>query len=116
MYNRNQGSPQDRNRSGKQKVRIKQLTYRQLLFRYQGALDAIGPLRLIDRELIVTYDNGTVEWIKSSQFFLFPTHRANDKLVSAARQYLEGCGPETADIVEQANHTHHALFRQLGRA
>jgi hypothetical protein len=89
---------------------------RQLLLSCQHALDAIDPLLLIDGELLVTRDNSAVERIKPSQFFLVLTHRANDELVSAARQYLEGCGPETADIVEQANHTHHAIFRQLGGA
>jgi hypothetical protein len=116
MYDGNQCPPQDQNRSGKQKFRIKQPPYRQLLLSCQRALDAMDPIPLIDRELLVTRDNGAVERSKSSQFFLFLTHRANDELVSAERQYLEGCDPETADIVEQAKHIHHAIFRHLGGA
>jgi hypothetical protein len=82
----------------------------------QCALDTIDPLPLIDGELLVTRNNGAVERITPSQFFLFLTDRANDELVSAARRYLEGCGPETADIVEWPNHTHREVFRQLGGA
>jgi hypothetical protein len=138
MYNRSECLPQDQNQSGKQKFRLKQSTSkniwqssqdnqctpsdflrfraRGLLLSCQRALDAIDPLPLIDGELLVPCDNGAVERIKRSRFFLFLTHRANNELVSAARQYLEGCRPETADIVEQANHPHHAIFRQLGGA
>jgi predicted Mrr-cat superfamily restriction endonuclease len=86
---------------------------RQLLLSCQRVLDAIDRLPLIDRELLVTCDNGAVERITPSQFFLFLTHRANDDLVSAARQHFESCDSETRDIVEHANHTHHAIFRRL---
>jgi hypothetical protein len=89
---------------------------RQLLLSCQHALDAIDPLPLIDGELLVTCDNGAGEQIKPSQCFLFLTHRANDEFVSAAGQYLEGSGPETADFVAQANRTRRAIFRQLGGA
>jgi hypothetical protein len=116
MYNRNQCLPQDQNPSGEQKFRIKQSPYRQLLLSCQRALDAIDPLPLIDRELLATCDNGAVERIRPTRFFLFLTQRANDKLVSAAGQFLEGCGPAMADIVEQVNHTHLPIFRQLGGA
>jgi hypothetical protein len=140
MYNRSQRLPQAENRSGKQQFLIKQSSSKNIwpvsqdnqctqshsdflrfivrlpLLSCQRALDAIDCLLLIDGELLVTRDNGAIERVKPSQFFLFLTHRANDELVSAARQYLEGCGPETADIVEPENHTHHAIFRQLGGA
>jgi hypothetical protein len=135
MYNRSECLPQDQNRSGKQKFRLKQSTSkniwqssqdnqctpsdflrfraRGLLLSCQRALDAIDPLPLIDGELLVTCNNGAVERIKPSQFFLFLTHDAIDDLINAARQYLESCDPATCDIVEQANHTHHAIFQQL---
>jgi hypothetical protein len=140
MYNRIQRQRQAKNRFGKQKSDVKQsvsnhilpasqdnqctpsysdslrFIARHLLLSCRHVLDAIGPLRLIDGELLVTCDNGAVERIKPTQSFLFLTHRGNDEFVSAARQYLEGCGLETADIVEQANHAHHTIFRQLGGA
>jgi hypothetical protein len=140
MYNRSQRPPQAQDRSGKQEFRINQFPSKNiwpasqdsqrslshsdflrfsgcpLLLGCQRALDAIDHLLLVHDELLVTCGNGAVKRITPSQFFLFITHRADDELVSAERQYLEGCGPETADIEEQANHTHHAICRQLGRA
>jgi hypothetical protein len=137
MYNRSQRLPQVKNGLGKRKFQIKQSTSkniwpvsqdtqrtpshsdflrflaRRLLLSCQRALDAIDPLPLIDGELLVTCDNGAVERITPSQFFLFLTHDANDDLINAARRYLESSDPETANIVEHANHTHHAVFQQL---
>jgi hypothetical protein len=85
---------------------------RRFLLGSQRALDAIDPLPLIDGELLVRGGNGAVDRITPSQFSLFLTHDANDDLINAARQYLESGDPETANIVEHANHTHHAIFQQ----